>query len=62
MPNPKRRHSKRRSSQRRAHEFLKTMNLSECTNCHSMKVPHRACWNCGYYRGRQVVETANDAI
>lgn len=62
MPNPKRRHSKRRTSNRRAHDFLKASNLGECPNCHSQKMPHRACWNCGFYRSRQVVETKNDAI
>lgn len=58
MPNPKRRHSKRRTSQRRAHDFLKTLSLTECPNCHNTKMPHRACPHCGYYKGRAVVEVA----
>jgi len=35
MPNPKRRHSQRRTSNRRAHDALKHAGLSECPNCHA---------------------------
>ncbi|MCX6591132.1 MAG: 50S ribosomal protein L32 [Acidobacteria bacterium] len=59
MPNPKRRHSKRRTSTRRAHDFLKSYNISECSNCNEPKVPHRACPYCGHYKGREVIEVAN---
>ena len=58
MPNPKRRHSKRRTSTRRAHDHLVKPGLSECPNCHSPKLPHRVCPSCGYYKGRAVVEVA----
>lgn len=34
MPNPKRRHSKRRTSARRTHDALKTAGLSGCPKCH----------------------------
>jgi large subunit ribosomal protein L32 len=56
MPNPKRRHSQRRTSTRRAHDALKGHTLSECPNCHEKKMPHRACPKCGYYKGREVLE------
>ena len=56
MPNPKRRHSKRRTSTRRAHDFLKKPGLAECPECHQPTVPHRACQNCGKYKGREVIE------
>jgi large subunit ribosomal protein L32 len=55
MANPKRRHSKARSSKRRAHDFLKARALSECPNCHELKLPHRACPKCGTYKGREVL-------
>ncbi|MCL4796375.1 MAG: 50S ribosomal protein L32 [Bryobacteraceae bacterium] len=58
MPNPKRRHSKQRTSTRRAHDALRRAGLSECPNCHSMKLPHRACPSCGWYKSRQVIEVA----
>ena len=53
MPNPKRRHSKARTSKRRAHDALKPMALHECPQCHELKLSHQVCKNCGYYRGRQ---------
>jgi large subunit ribosomal protein L32 len=56
MPNPKRRHSKARTSTRRAHDALKTHSLSECPNCHERKMPHRACPKCGHYKGREALD------
>jgi large subunit ribosomal protein L32 len=56
MANPKRRHSKRRTATRRAHDFLTPQSASECPNCHEAKMPHRACAKCGYYKGREVLE------
>ena len=61
MPNPKRRHSARRTADRRAHDFLTASGLSECPNCHEKKLPHRACPKCGEYKGRAVVETKESA-
>jgi len=58
MPNPKRRHSKARKNKRRAHDALAGPALSECPNCREMKPPHRACPHCGYYKGREVVDTS----
>jgi large subunit ribosomal protein L32 len=57
MPNPKRRHSKRRTSNRRAHDHLTAYSLAECPHCHEKKLPHRACPKCGYYHGREVIDT-----
>ena len=56
MPNPKRRHSKRRTSTRRAHDFLKKPAIAECPECHQAKAPHRACPHYGKYGDREVIE------
>ena len=58
MPNPKRRHSKERTSTRRAHDHLKRPNKAECEHCHAPKMPHRVCMQCGKYHGREVIEVA----
>ena len=60
MPNPKRRHSNARTAKRRAHDSLTPKVLSECPNCHEQKLPHRVCPHCGYYKGREVVEVAEE--
>jgi large subunit ribosomal protein L32 len=52
MPNPKRRHSTRRTANRRAHDFLTASGVSECPNCHEKKRPHQACPRCKQYKGR----------
>jgi len=54
MPNPKRRHSKSRTSKRRTHDALKKRTLSVCPQCQEPKPPHMVCKNCGYYNTRQV--------
>ena len=54
MANPKRRHSKARTSKRRAHDALKPGALGECPQCHEPKPPHQVCLQCGHYKGRQV--------
>ena len=60
MPNPKRRHSKRRKNSRRAHDYLTAQSLGECPHCHEPKLPHHACPRCGYYKGREIVEVAEE--
>jgi large subunit ribosomal protein L32 len=54
MPNPKRRHSKRRTALRRSHDFLTPENPANCPNCGERKLSHRACPKCGEYKGRSV--------
>jgi large subunit ribosomal protein L32 len=60
MPNPKRRHSKMRSSSRRAHDHLTPQTHIKCPNCGEPKIPHRSCPHCGYYKGREIVEVASE--
>ena len=56
MANPKRRHSKARRDKRRAHDALRRPGTATCSNCGAIKLPHRVCQECGYYRDRQVIE------
>lgn len=58
MPVPKRRLSKTRRNNRRSHDHLKTTNLTECPNCHKMKLPHTVCAECGFYKGRQIIRSS----
>jgi large subunit ribosomal protein L32 len=60
MANPKRRHSQSRKKKRRAHDALEVPSLALCSNCGSPKMPHRACPECGYYKGRQVIEGSEE--
>jgi large subunit ribosomal protein L32 len=55
MPNPVKRHSKTRRNRRRAHDFLAAPQATLCPQCNEPKLPHRACRNCGTYKGREVI-------
>jgi large subunit ribosomal protein L32 len=55
-PLPKQKHSRTRRNKRRAHHSLKANNMVQCSNCGEMRLPHRACPDCGYYKGREVFE------
>ncbi|MBM3211748.1 50S ribosomal protein L32 [Candidatus Poribacteria bacterium] len=55
MALPKRRLSKSRRGNRRAHLALRVRLTNVCPKCQAVKLPHRACPECGYYKGRQVI-------
>ncbi|MEE9166027.1 MAG: 50S ribosomal protein L32 [Candidatus Neomarinimicrobiota bacterium] len=55
MALPKRRHSRARGRKRRTHWKAKKPSITICPQCNQPKIPHRACPNCGYYRGRPVI-------
>lgn len=55
MALPKRRQSKTRGKKRRTHYKSGPVATTSCPQCGGTKLPHRACPNCGYYRGRPVV-------
>jgi len=57
MPVPKKRHSKTRTSTRRANWKVKSkQNLSKCSQCGSPILPYHACRKCGTYKGRAVID------
>ncbi len=60
MPNPKRKHSKSRTGNRRAHDFLTAPSVSLCPQCGAARQSHRVCAKCGFYRGRAVVEVKEE--
>lgn len=55
MAVPKRKVSKSRRGMRRSHLALSPKSLSACPNCGNVKLPHRVCPHCGYYKDTQVV-------
>ncbi|HFB97820.1 MAG TPA: 50S ribosomal protein L32 [Bryobacterales bacterium] len=56
MANPKRRHSKRRTGNRRAHHALKKPGLATCPDTGLPKLPHRVSPHTGKYKGREIIE------
>ena len=61
MAVPKKRTSKRRKGMRRSHDSIKfTANVVECQECGDLKLRHHLCPGCGYYRGRKVLDVAEE--
>ena len=56
MPNPKRRHSKSRTRQRRAHDALPIPQFYVDEATGEAKVPHRVDPKTGEYKGRKILD------
>lgn len=60
MAVPKHKTSKQRTHSRKANWKLVSPSISECPQCHEMKLNHRVCSHCGYYDGNRKVEIKQD--
>lgn len=54
------RHNRSQTKQRRSHHGLKAPALSTCANCGSLHRPHHMCQDCGFYKGRQVIDVVGE--
>jgi len=61
MAVPKKKVSKSRRDMRRSHHALVRPNIAECPNCGEVKRSHHVCKACGFYDGREVVDTSASA-
>lgn len=53
---PKRKVSRVRRDRRRAHYLrLKMPHMVPCPQCHTLRLAHHVCLNCGTYNGAQVL-------
>ncbi|MDZ7733813.1 MAG: 50S ribosomal protein L32 [Acidimicrobiia bacterium] len=58
MAVPKKKTSKAKTRSRRAAAWrLRVPARSVCSRCGSTKLPHVVCGNCGWYGGRQAIDT-----
>ncbi|MCO5315391.1 MAG: 50S ribosomal protein L32 [Solirubrobacterales bacterium] len=55
MAVPKKRTSRTRRDKRRATHKAAKARVNYCQQCHSPRLPHRVCPECGHYAGREVV-------
>jgi large subunit ribosomal protein L32 len=60
MAVPKRKTSKSRRDRRASTKFIRPQIFGGCSNCTHPLLPHQACSECGFYRGRKVMKTKND--
>ncbi len=52
------RHTRSHTGNRRSHHALKEPTLSVCSNCDAKHRPHHMCLECGFYKGRLVMDMA----
>jgi large subunit ribosomal protein L32 len=61
MAVPKQKQARARTRKRRAQHKISAPRYNECPQCHSPRLPHRVCPECGFYAGNEVVsQTAPD--
>ena len=59
MAVPKRKTGRARTHARRSeNDKIASPSRSVCPQCGEVKLPHRVCPNCGFYRAREVFQTA----
>jgi len=56
MAVPKQHRSKSRQGQRRMHLFIKSPGLAVCPKCGRSVLAHTVCYNCGFYKGEEVID------
>jgi large subunit ribosomal protein L32 len=59
MAVPKQKQSHSRTNKRRSQHKIEAPRLGSCPHCHEPVLPHRVCRNCGYYKGREVIEPSS---
>jgi len=50
------RHTRAHTANRRSHHALKAPTLAICSNCGAKHRPHHMCLDCGFYKGRMVID------
>ena len=60
MAVPKRKISRTNRDKRRTHDGIKLLNIVECPRCHSKKIAHHVCSECGYYKNSEIIPQEKD--
>ena len=60
MAVPKKKTSKSKTHMRRSHNALRRVMPGTCEQCGAQRESHRACSECGFYRGRQIVVVSEE--
>jgi large subunit ribosomal protein L32 len=56
MAVPKKHTTKSKRDKKRMHIFLRAVELVVCEHCGKKKLPHAVCQNCGFYKGKEVID------
>ena len=61
MSVPKQRHTKGRRDRKRKRFAISAKNTQKCSKCGEQIMPHRLCPKCGFYKGKEVIDTLKKA-
>jgi large subunit ribosomal protein L32 len=57
MAVPRHKHTRAKVGKTRMHKNIKILHLNVCPKCKKPILSHTACLNCGYYKGKEVINT-----
>jgi len=60
MAVPKQGHTRGKVGRSRMHKFIKPARLSLCSKCKKPVLSHTVCLNCGYYKGKEIINVLDD--
>ena len=55
------RSTKSHTANRRSHDALKARRFTKCDNCGISKLNHVVCAQCGFYRGKKILDVVQAA-
>ena len=55
MAVPKQGHTRSKVGKSRMHKFIKPVRLNICPKCKKPVLSHTVCLNCGFYKGKEVI-------
>lgn len=55
MAVPKQGHTRAKVGKSRMHKYIKKVRLSVCPKCKKPILSHTVCKNCGFYKGKEVI-------
>ena len=55
MAVPRHSHTRSKVGKTRMHKYIKRVALALCPKCGKPILSHTACKNCGYYKGKEVI-------
>lgn len=56
------RHTRSNRGNVRSHHALKEIRFSICSGCDKKHLPHKACENCGKYKGRAILDVHSKIV
>ncbi len=60
MAVPRHKHTRSKVGKSRMHKYIKFAHLNVCPKCKKPVLSHTACLNCGFYKGKEVINVLGE--